>query len=100
MDHVTYILIMFRCVTLHPLPNIDLFSQSIAFALYTFIVFLIHLYSTTGRNAATKPANDNVEMSSSRIRPKWYARVPNAEANHGGANYIVGDDEEDELDPR
>lgn len=84
MDHVTYILIMF----------------SIAFALYTFIVFLIHLYSTTGRNAATKPANDNIEMTSSRIRPKWYALVPNAEANHGGANYIVGDDEEDELDPR
>ena len=82
-----------------PTSQFRLILQSIAFALYTFIVFLIHLYSTTGRNAVTKPVNDNVEMTS-RIRPKWYARVPNAEANHGGANYIVGDDEEDELDPR
>jgi len=82
MDHVTYILIMF----------------SSAFALYTFIIFLIHLYSTTGRSAIAKPVDDtNIEMSSG---PKWYARVPNAESSHGGMLHVVEDDEEDEMEPR
>lgn len=82
MDHVTYILIMF----------------SLAFTLYWLIVFLIHLYSTTGRNAKivqnSDPAlneTENIEMSNStRIRTKWYARVPSADPNH----HVLGDDEE------
>lgn len=79
MDHVTYVLIMF----------------SSAFALYTFILFLIHLYSTTGRNAIAKPVDDtSIEMTSG---PKWYARVPNAEPSHGGILHVVGDEEEDEM---
>ncbi|KAF5379503.1 hypothetical protein D9615_006482 [Tricholomella constricta] len=85
MDHVTYILIMF----------------SIAFFMYSFIVFLIHLYSTTGRNAPSNlevAANDtNIEMSSQGIRAKWYARVPNpereAEATRG--LHVIGEDDED-----
>lgn len=82
MDHVTYILIMF----------------SIAFFMYTFIVFLIHLYSTTGRNAASNViSNDtNIEMTSRGIRAKWYARVPNPERESEALRglHVVGDDEE------
>ncbi|KAF8887343.1 hypothetical protein BD779DRAFT_1611563 [Infundibulicybe gibba] len=56
MDHVTYILIMF----------------SLAFVLYAFIVFLIHLYSTTGRHAvATPKKGDNIELTN---RSAWYSR--------------------------
>ncbi|KAF8075183.1 hypothetical protein FPV67DRAFT_1575567 [Lyophyllum atratum] len=84
MDHVTYILIMF----------------SIAFFMYSFIVFLIHLYSTTGRNAASNSTTDdaNIEMSPRGIRAKWYARVPNpereSEVNRG--LHVIGEDEEED----
>ncbi|KAG5654001.1 hypothetical protein H0H81_008583 [Sphagnurus paluster] len=86
MDHVTYILIMF----------------SIAFVLYAFIVFLLHLYSTTGRHATTNLAtNDaNIEMTSPGIRAKWYARVPNrqreAEIDATRRLHVIGDDEEED----
>ncbi|TFK39751.1 hypothetical protein BDQ12DRAFT_681155 [Crucibulum laeve] len=76
MDHVTYILIMF----------------SISFLLYAFIVYLIHLYSTTGRNAPTAAINNtNIEMSSGS---KWYARVPNTDGTV--PNHVIGDDDDDE----
>ncbi|GLB41596.1 putative protein of unknown function (Ytp1) [Lyophyllum shimeji] len=85
MDHVTYILIMF----------------STAFLIYSFIVFLLHLYSTTGRNAASNVAakNDaNIEMTPRGIHAKWYARVPNtgreSEATRG--LHVIGDDEEED----
>ncbi|KAG5641294.1 hypothetical protein DXG03_005558 [Asterophora parasitica] len=86
MDHVTYILMMF----------------SIAFFLYTFIVLLLHLYSTTGRHAPSALLVDdaNIEMSSNGIRAKWYARVPNPERDEPaqatrGLHGIGDDDEED-----
>jgi len=61
MDHVTYLLIMF----------------SIAFILYTFVLALINLYSSSGRNAATSnTADNNIEMNSRSFASKWYARVP------------------------
>lgn len=102
MDHVTYVLIMFRSVllliTFHylltgPSPN------SIAFFLYSFIVFLIHLYSTTGRNAVdTKRATDaNIEMTPTAIRSKWYARVPNGDPRYPLAGqHVIGEDEEED----
>lgn len=64
--------------------------------MYTFIVFLIHLYSTTGRNAANNAvSNDtNIEMTTGGLRSKWYARVPNADASRG--LHVIGDDEEDD----
>ena len=65
--------------------------------MYTFILFLIHLYSTTGRSAIAQPVDDtNIEMTSG---PEWYARVPNAESSLGGMLHVVGDDE-DEIEPR
>ncbi|KNZ78841.1 Protein YTP1 [Termitomyces sp. J132] len=82
MDHVTYILIMF----------------SIAFFMYTFIVFLLHLYSTTGRNASNNnsTAEGGIEMPSSNIRAKWYARVPNPEREVESSQrlHVIGDDED------
>jgi len=61
MDHVTYLLIMF----------------SIAFILYTFVLALINLYSSSGRNAATSnTADNNIEMNPRSFASKWYARVP------------------------
>ncbi|KAJ6624716.1 hypothetical protein B0H10DRAFT_2005790, partial [Mycena sp. CBHHK59/15] len=71
MDHVTYILIMF----------------SIAFLLYALIVFVIHLYATTGLNAAAREDNNSIAMTAPR--PKWYSHVPNAEA---GPMHVVGED--------
>ncbi|KAJ6547860.1 hypothetical protein B0H10DRAFT_2130623 [Mycena sp. CBHHK59/15] len=73
MDHVTYILIMF----------------SIAFLLYALIVFVIHLYATTGRNAAAREDNS---IAMTAPRSKWYSRVPNAEA---GPMHVVGEDDEE-----
>ncbi|KXN84261.1 Protein YTP1 [Leucoagaricus sp. SymC.cos] len=76
MDHVTYILIMF----------------SMAFLIYTFIIFLIHLYSNSGRNAV-KSKVENIEMS----RTAWYARVPNAEVETPTASslHVIGEEEEE-----
>ncbi|KAG6861227.1 hypothetical protein C0991_011692 [Blastosporella zonata] len=84
MDHVTYILIMF----------------SIAFFMYALIVFLLHLYSTTGRNAVSNngPTDAGIELTSSNIRAKWYARVPNPdrdrEAEAAQRLHVIGDDED------
>ncbi|EGO22574.1 hypothetical protein SERLADRAFT_350605, partial [Serpula lacrymans var. lacrymans S7.9] len=51
MDHITYLLTMF----------------SLAFTLYTLILTLIHLFSTTGRNAQSFPTTgNNIELASSR----------------------------------
>ncbi|KAJ6561083.1 hypothetical protein DFH09DRAFT_985403 [Mycena vulgaris] len=75
MDHVTYVLIMF----------------SIAFLLYALIVFVIHLYATTGRNAPAKEDRNSIAMTTPRS--KWYSRVPNAER---GPLHVVGEDDEEE----
>ncbi|KAJ7497939.1 hypothetical protein B0H11DRAFT_1997903 [Mycena galericulata] len=77
MDHVTYVLIMF----------------SIAFLLYALIIFVIHLYATTGRNAPAKEDRNSIAMTAPNA--KWYSRVPNAEQQQGPL-HVVGDDEDDE----
>ncbi|KAF9466205.1 hypothetical protein BDZ94DRAFT_252633 [Collybia nuda] len=80
MDHVTYTLIMF----------------SIAFLLYFFIIFLIHLYSTTGRNADNASKGNSIELTTGTNQSKWYARVPNAEARRPLATqHVIGEDEDD-----
>ncbi|KAJ7132291.1 hypothetical protein C8R44DRAFT_829509 [Mycena epipterygia] len=76
MDHVTYILIMF----------------SIAFLLYTLIVFVINLYATTGCNAPTKEDQDRNSIAMTAPRSKWYSRVPNVER----PLHVLGEDEEEE----
>jgi len=58
MDHVTYILIML----------------SLAFVLYGLIVGLIHIWSSSGRNAVTADNTDGaIELQEGS---KWYAPVP------------------------
>jgi len=83
MDHVTYVLISF----------------SFSFLLYAFIVFLINMYATTGRNAPLKTKAINV---SETITPgggrQWYRQVPSR--NIRMQDYVLGDDEEDEMMPR
>ncbi|KAJ3565117.1 hypothetical protein NP233_g7845 [Leucocoprinus birnbaumii] len=79
MDHVTYILIMF----------------SMAFLIYTFIIYLLHLYTTSGRNATDKKT-ENIEMS----RTTWYSRVPNVEAETPTSSmplHVIGDDDDDHV---
>jgi len=74
MDHVTYLLIMF----------------STAFVLYTLIVSLIHLYTVTGRNSSSAPADGSIELTTPTT--KWYARVPNTDVDT--ENHVIGDDED------
>ncbi|KAF6761777.1 hypothetical protein DFP72DRAFT_879629 [Ephemerocybe angulata] len=97
MDHVTYILIIF----------------STAFLIYAFIVFLINLWATSGKNA---PSVSGVKLPATGIdgmeyemeasgpgTPRWYARVPNAEHDPVASRskqteplHVVGDDDEDD----
>ncbi|TFK82277.1 hypothetical protein K466DRAFT_666612 [Polyporus arcularius HHB13444] len=75
MDHVTYILIMF----------------SIAFIMYTLIVSLINLYSTSGRNAASATSKDGaIELTQSN---KWYSPVPAIDRDLEPASHVIGDDD-------
>ncbi|KAG6877545.1 hypothetical protein C0993_006238 [Termitomyces sp. T159_Od127] len=71
---------------------------SIAFFMYTFIVYLLHLYSTTGRNASrnSSPAEGGIELTSTNIRAKWYTRVlnPEREAESSQRLHVIGDDED------
>jgi hypothetical protein len=128
MDHVTYILIMFRygipnalCCHLH-LNTHPLFfffflhiprhnPQSIAFLLYTHIVFLITLYATSGLNAsdaaaaaasmtkyggrarARARAPGAIELTAARTasRGAWYSRVRTEEPMH-----VIGEEEEED----
>ncbi|KAF9525129.1 hypothetical protein CPB83DRAFT_860057 [Crepidotus variabilis] len=103
MDHVTYILIFF----------------SLAFLIYAFILFLINLYLTTGRNAASNANGvvinsvdeSNIEMITPSGNSKWYSRVPSGaaparaggavrleggNASLGGGVHVLGDDDDDE----
>jgi len=74
MDHVTYLLIMF----------------SIAFIIYTFVLVLINLYSSSGRNAiASNTPDSSIEMNPRGISSKWYARVPIEPQSH-----VVGEDDD------
>jgi hypothetical protein len=136
MDHVTYILIMFRygipntlCrhlphtpsflfLSLFPFSSFCIFHttnpQSIAFLLYTHIVFLITLYATSGRNAsdaaaaaasmtkygggggrarARAHAPGAIELTATRTasRGAWYSRVRTEDPMH-----VIGEEDEDE----
>ena len=114
MDHVTYILIMFRyapdfsigfCLFLLPdCPiNLPYLTHSIAFLLYAHVVFLITLYATSGRNAPEaahmKQHDDSrggIELAPTRPpAPRgggaWYTRVRSEEPVH-----VIGSDENDE----
>ncbi|KAF8639101.1 hypothetical protein AX17_001744 [Amanita inopinata Kibby_2008] len=108
MDHVTYILIMY----------------SLAFLIYFFINYLIHLYFTTGRNASSLSQSHprlsgeegvgGIELRSRLAAGgeedgKWYSRVPlttsdgdrglgvsmRGEDGERTARHVIGDDEDD-----
>jgi hypothetical protein len=76
------------------------FPYSIAFLLYLLTVFLLHLYSTSGRNvppgqlAGVVFSADNIELSSPTDASKWYAPVPREEGR-SAAVHVLGDDEDD-----
>jgi len=77
MDHVTYTLIML----------------SIAFAFYTYVLSLIHLWSNSGRNATTNSPDmgDSVEMQ--QRNTKWYEQIPTGEADAEPLQepFVIGD---------
>ncbi|KAI0761773.1 hypothetical protein BD413DRAFT_485346 [Trametes elegans] len=76
MDHVTYVLIMF----------------SIAFIMYMLIVTLIHLYSTSGRNAAAAAVTGDGAIELTQSTNKWYAPVPAADVEP--ASHVIGDEDD------
>lgn len=102
MDHVTYILIMFRCVAASFTSAIFVTSPlySLAFILYTLILSLIHLYSASGRNAPDSSNSaksiENIEMLPHGGAPRWYAPVPNTASGEETpiTAHIIGDDED------
>jgi hypothetical protein len=114
MDHVTYILILYRYHVLSIVHSIHFSLKcSLSFLLYGFVVFLINLYSTSGRNATNRRRvtifdtdGSNMEM----ISPggsKWYSRVPSGPQNRGSHPNVISnthvlgdDDEEEEIIPR
>ena len=121
MDHVTYILIMFRyafydlvlfpfspcSLPSGPPPRLrhlrppDKAKYSIAFLLYAHIVFLITLYATSGRNAPdAAPMKDTssgaIELTATPTTRRgggWYSRVRSEEPMH-----VIGNEEDEEED--
>jgi len=68
--------------------------HSMAFLIYMFIVYLIHLYTTSGRNAANRKS-ENIEMS----RSAWYSRVGNVEVETLDSSvpfHVIGDDDDND----
>lgn len=106
MDHVTYVLGMYRCVGLPSIARPTVCSPplflppSLAFLLYLFTLFLLNLYATSGQNADTSththdvifsaPPDGEIELTSPRDASKWYAPV----AREEGAVHVLGADEE------
>lgn len=67
--------------------------HSLAFVLYTLIISLISLYSSSGRNAGeTTISEESIELES---QPKWYSRVPDGEQENLVNSHVIGGDEED-----
>ncbi|EIM86922.1 uncharacterized protein STEHIDRAFT_57552 [Stereum hirsutum FP-91666 SS1] len=97
MDHVTYVLIMY----------------SIAFIIYFHTLFLIHLYTTTGRNSASASTSSSqaakedggaIELTSpttaGRDGRQWYGRVPGTARDESATalmsgTHVVGDDDDE-----
>ncbi|TCD67381.1 hypothetical protein EIP91_012416 [Steccherinum ochraceum] len=75
MDHVTYLLIMY----------------STSFVIYTLVVGLIHLYTVSGRNAASATKDGSIELRTPTT--KWYSRVPNTAEDT--ENHIIGDEDDE-----
>jgi hypothetical protein len=77
------------------LKSVIEFDHSMTFLIYAFILYLIHLYTTSGRNGTSKKIK-NIEMS----RRAWYARVPNAEVEMPNSSiplHVIGDEDEEPI---
>jgi hypothetical protein len=71
--------------------------SSLAFLIYALIVFLLRLYSTTGRNASpTSEGRENAAGYEMAPSNKWYARVPVAEQGSSRPAHVLGDDDEED----
>ena len=64
---------------------------SLAFLIYTLVVVLINLYSTSGRNAASTVKENAIELTTPTS--KWYAPVPVADEAEAGPVHVLGDDD-------
>jgi hypothetical protein len=59
------------------------------FLIYTLVLSLIHLYASSGYNAAnlsSKQRGGSIELR----HTQWYARIPNVEADT--QHHVVGED--------
>ncbi len=109
--HIHSYLFQVGLISFHIRTHLNL-SLSLAFLLYGFIVFLVNLYSTTGRNAVSSTIFNadasNIEMVTPGGRSKWYSRVPTSRtrtrsglAESTVPTHVLGDeDEEEEVTPR
>lgn len=60
------------------------------------------MYATTGRNAPSKTKAiivSDIEMTTPRGERQWYRRAPLG-VNNRMQDFVLGDDEEDEMMPR
>ena len=93
MDHVTYILLMFRCVQNMCRPGLTLTIHgivSIAFVIYALVVSLINLWAHSGRNGASSDSSNGIELTAAS---KWYAPVPAVDTEAEAARHIIGEDD-------
>ena len=93
MDHVTYILLMFRCVQSMCQPVFTLTIRvvvSIAFVIYALIVSLINVWAHSGRNGSSSDSSNGIELTAAS---KWYAPVPAVDAEAEAARHIIGEDD-------
>lgn len=76
MDHVTYTLIML----------------SLAFTIYTFVLTLINMWGSTGRNASGSASGSRTARASEdEEEAKWYTRVPDADAEPISSPFVIGE---------
>jgi hypothetical protein len=90
MDHVTYILIMFRFVfAVSAYLAVADTLLSLAFLIYALVVSRIRLWATSGKNAAgATQAEGAIELAPAS---KWYSRVPAGDVD--GEAHVIGDDD-------
>lgn len=105
MDHVTYVLIMLRLVIEFHFPSKPLILmiclRSLAFTIYVFVLLLINMWGTTGRNSISATvAHPQGSQEDGLELDKWYQRVPVGEtdADPLSPQFVIGE-HDTERDP-
>lgn len=105
MDHVTYVLIMLRLVIEFHLPSkpliLMIYLRSLAFTIYVFVLLLINIWGTTGRNSISATvAHPQGSQEDGLELDKWYQRVPVGEtdADPLSPQFVIGE-HDTERDP-